>query len=503
MAKFTRRKILASAGAAAAAAALGGLITFNITRRRRKNVVWIVSDALRADRLGCYGYRSRTASGMVNLTPNIDRLAEKGVVFERCYAPSSWTMQSVAAMMTSRPPFVEGDYYNEGFAAREFSTVAEVLSAGGYQTAALVKNPWLWTLNALRRRDRVVARGFAVYHTGYMKNVPNPLYSQGIGGKEEALNYSGAASAVKQVSVLLPEMGAGRKPFFLYVHLMDTHEPYNPPDEYKAACPVAEVKDVPDFMLHKAMREYARRRGEEKLAPSDMPLFERARGLYDTAVKYVDDSVGELVKVLDRLGVRDDTIMVFSSDHGEEFAEHGWIGHKTTLFEESLRVPLVVSGAGVPGGRRSLDMVSSLDVAPTILAACGIEAPGSMFGRALDLSGGGDAMPRAAVASLVLPVGVSRLTDKLYALVDPRGMKLIRLEHLSADSGTAPVSALYDLKSDPGEKADAAASKPDATGALEKQLAAIRAANKGTVEKPVEIDKKTRRQLKSLGYLNG
>jgi len=500
MAKLTRRKVLASAGAAAAAA-LGGLITFNITRRRRRNVVWIVSDALRADRLGCYGYRSRTTGGMVNLTPNVDRLAEKGVLFERCSAPSSWTMQSVAAMMTSRPPFVEGEYYNEGF-ARGFPTVAELLAAAGYKTAALVKNPWLWAVNALRQRDIVAARGFAVYHAGYMKNVPNPLYSQGIGGKEEALHFSGAASAVKQAGILLPELGAGRKPFFLYVHFMDTHEPYNPPEKYKAACLAGEVKGIPDFLLHKAMREYARRRGDQQLAPSDMPLFERTRCLYDAAVKYVDDSVGDLLKCLESLGVRDDTVIVFSSDHGEEFAEHGWIGHMTTLYEESLRVPLVLSGADVPRGARISSLVSSLDIAPTILEACGIEAPGTMVGRALDLSGAGDAVPRPVVASLVQPVGTSLLTDKLYAVTDPRGMKLVRREHFSAKSGTAPVSALYDLRSDPGEKTDAAASKPDATGALEKQLAAIRTAAKGTVEKPVEIDDETRRQLKSLGYLN-
>ena len=492
---FSRRALLTSVAGASAAVAIGGAAMWGRRAPRRRNLVFIVSDALRADRLGCYGYRPAGAS----LSPNIDALAARGSLFERCIAPSSWTPQSVAAYMASRPPFVEGAAYNEGFAPKQATTLAEALRAAGYGTAALVKNPWLWAVSPDGSRDIVAARGFQSYHTGHMTQVRNPLFAQGIGEEQVYDRFSDAAAAVRQVGILLPALKS-TGPFLIYVHFMDTHEPYNPPDRYKGACKVPAVPGIPDYMLHQVMRAHAKARGEEKLVESDMPLFERASGLYDACVRFVDDEVGNLMALLKAQGVFDDTTVILSSDHGEEFLEHGWIGHSTTLYEESLRVPLIVAGQDARPGVRIERAASSLDIAPTALAACAVEVPQTMFGSPLDLSGADYSQPRV-LASLVRPDGAAPTSEKMYMLSDA-GRKLIRHEYFADKSALPPRDELYDLRKDPSEKVDLA-SGDAAAAALSGHLAQIRDLNRGIVEKGMTIDDETMRRLRSLGYLGG
>jgi arylsulfatase len=410
-------------------------------------------------------------------------------------------MQSVASYMSSRLPFVEGGGYNEGFAPKECTTLAEALSASGYKTAAIVKNPWLWTRNAYSKRQIVAARGFEDYHTGYMIRADNPLYAKGIGGPKEFARCSDAARAARQVELMMPGLIADGRPFFLYIHLMDTHEPYNPPDEYKALCSAPEAEGIPDFMLHKAVREYGRRRGAEELAPEDMPLFERMRSLYDTCVKYVDDAVGRIIDLFKSEGLYEQTLFVFSADHGEEFGEHGWIGHLRTLYEESLRVPLIIAGAGVAAGRVG-EPATCLEIAPTILAACGVKVPGTMFGRPLYFTGAQDTGLPRAFAALIKPAAAAPMEERLFALADPRGMKLIRHEYCGAKAAAEPVDELYDLRTDGGEKANIAAGNEDKVSALAGELEVLHKAYRGPAEEEMEIDEETRRQLRALGYLS-
>jgi len=489
---------------AAAAAAAGGLFGYRILNRPRpKNVVFIVADALRADRLGCYGYQRQGEKSGRFISPAIDRLAREGLLFERCLAQSSWTLPSTASYMASRIPFVAGERYNEGFITDRCSTTAEILAERGWLTLALVTNPYLYMPAAGGGRKLAVARGFSRFVPGSASRLPNPLHERGIGRPEVLASFTQAQEAVEKALGLISQRVSRARPFFLYIHLMDTHEPYNPPEAYKElVAAVPPVEGVPDYLLYQAIRTNAEKRGEERLAEEDMAYFERARELYDASIRYLDEWVGTLVNFLKANGLWESTLVLFSSDHGEEFGEHGWIGHSTTLYDECLHVPLIAAGRGAAAGRRVSSPVSLLDLAPTILASCGIEAPGEMQGAALDLSGGERRSGRATISTLVRPDVPAPLYEKKYALTHPAGKKLIRTEYLDKTAQKPDKVELYDLTSDPGETNDIAAANPSEVETLQAELDR----RMGTAEveegEPFTVDEEARRVLESLGYLH-
>jgi len=502
MGKFTRRAMLTAAGAAFATAAVGSAFGVNILRRRPKNVVFVICDALRADRIGYYGYRGQTVAGPVNPTPALDELAENGLVFERCVAPSSWTLESVAAIVSSRLPLVEGNEYNEGFAPAKDATIAETLKGANYSTLAVVSNPWL-SVNSDTGSRMLAARGFDVWNVPATEMVANPLHARSIGSPLVYERYTGAKEIVDSAIRLISSRSVEDGPFYLYLHLMDTHEPYNPPERYKIACTTDSAGLVPDFLLYQFLRSIGRARGKEELTDADTHFFLRAKDLYDASVRYVDDSLRTLIGFFRERGLFDNTLFVFSSDHGEEFGEHQWIGHSRTLYQESLRSPLIFFGAGVAPGARVSDPVSSLDIAPTILRECGARIPQSMFGRPLDLSGATERDPLVAVSALTRPCEPGEIFEKMYALSDPRGMTLIRHEYQGSMAGQPPKSELYDRRKDPLEEADVTAANPTVIAALEKQLQLIRDSHKSGAGKGLKLDDKARQALKALGYLNG
>jgi len=497
--------MLAAAGAAAVGAAAGNLFARSVRTKGSapKNVVFIISDALRADRLGCYGGHSGRLTRFDDLTPELDRLARQGVLFERCIAPSSWTLQSMGAIMSSRLPFIEGDEYNEGYAPREIPTLAEAFSNAGYETIAFMSNPWLCLRDAARKKDPVAARGFASWNVISTDMVPNPMYVNKTGERMVYDHFVRAGDMMKRAIAALQARRHDPRPFFMYVHLMDTHEPYNPPPRYKAQCLVPPRNNVPDFMLYQCLRWAGIVSGREEIPPKDMDLFRRARSLYNASVRYVDDSVGAFIEYLAETGLDDNTLLVFSADHGEEFQEHGWVGHSRTLYEESLHVPLIFYGADAAADARMSDQVSGLDIAPTILAACGIGAPGGMAGRALPLSGSDNREPLPAISALVKPCQPGGFNENIFATSDPRGIKLIRYEFLGSKAGTPPRDELFDRRADPAEQTDISQARTSTVAALGKELQLLRDTHKAGITESITIDEATRRQLKALGYLGG
>ncbi len=499
---LTRRKAIGLGLSSAAAAAAGTSFGLNILNRPQpRNVIFIVSDSLRADRLGCYGYRREVNGVEAGITPNIDALAREGVVFQRCLSTSSWTLPSTASYMTSRLPFVEGDAYNEGFVGEECRTCAEILDGRGWATVAIIHNPYLFVRSETGERELVARRGFQRYLTGGLLRKPNPLFEQGIGREEVFSGFANAAAAVKRSVAVLSEFATTARPFFLYIHLMDTHEPYDPPDEYKATCTAPPIEGVPDYVLYHLVRTGARRLGARSIAEEDMPYFERARDLYDAATAFVDEWVGRLVGFLKTSGLWKSSLVVFSSDHGEEFAEHGWIGHSTTLYDESLSVPLIMAGRGVATPARVSKPVSMLDVAPTILASCEVNAPNTMLGAPLPLDGSEGEAPRAAAAMLVKPAGPGETFEKKYAVIEPRGLKYIFTRHVGNQAGRGEEEELYDLRSDPAETANVAKENAEALSILRRRLESLKRTAASKEGKPFTVDDEARKVLESLGYL--
>ena len=444
----------------------------------RPNVVLIVVDALRAANVSFLGYARTT-------TPHLDALAAKSYVFDQAVSVGGNTPTAMSALMTGRypfigfgddwtPPFVFGmrRFYVDGLEPglpRSLPTLAEQLSSAGYTTAGFITNPYL-------KRVFDFHRGFDEYEEIF---------------REQGVPY-GQGETVSHAAVDFLRTRAPR-PFFLYLHYMDTHGPYSPPDAFRTRFG-DEVIPLEDFAHHWQRWEKLTRTGDPELEALAAPML----NLYDGAIAYVDDCIAQVLDTLEELELADDTVVIVTADHGEEFLEHGGTTHQGTLYDELLRIPLLIHLPGKEGGRLS-DLVRNFDSMPTILQLAGIDTEG----QELD-----------AVSLLPLIEGsVKSLRLNVYAgfphvrmLRTPR-YKLLRYHNDRRE--------FYDLSSDPAElhnlyPADAAASSAApfsrSLAGMEKRLAQLEASfqSEPLASGPAEmdVDPATLEQLRALGYLD-
>ena len=310
-------------------------------------IVYLV-DTLRADHLPLYGYSRDTA-------PELSRFAKDAVVFDQAIAPSSWTKPSVASLFTSLLPRDHGcvQFYTPLDPA--LVTLAERLRDRGYGTGAVVVN------QLVLAKNMHFDQGFA-----HFAAPPSPRRAEQV------------------VNAALGFLDARRgQPTFLYVHTMDAHTPYLPPPPF-------------DRMFGPFPEP-----GRSAAEPSDYVVprdFDRIVGQYDGAIAYGDRELGRFLRGLRERGLYDRATIVFLSDHGEELLDHGnWV-HGHTLFDELVRVPLVVKYPDRrEAGRRVASQVQLLDVLPTVLKSQGLPVPAGIAGRALEESFDGSAPERPAV----------------------------------------------------------------------------------------------------------
>jgi len=442
----------------------------------RPDVILIVADALRADRLSCYADGSAT-----NATPHIDALARDGVRYQDMSAQASWTKPSVATIFTSLYPSSHQALHAESQLPAATTTLAEALSAGGYRTIGLVTNAYITPLFGYDQGfDRYVylepddpffapaAATRLTIHHALMR-----LYRQTDLGRWQRQTlgtwpgpYYRPAEVVTQH--LLPWLEARRgERFFLYVHYMDPHTPY-----------FRHPYDGTAFV--------------DALPPDQAPWVSR---LYDGEVSYLDTQVGELFAALKRWDLYDEALIVFTADHGEEFFEHGGWGHGATLYEEQLRVPLIIK---YPGNRYAgtVDegLARSLDIAPTVLGVVGLPVPAAMQG--VSLRPGENAPARATVAFAETiyqgqyPMQTVRVGSRKLIRTAPGHPRLI------------PPTLLFDLAADPGEHHDRATTEPALVQALQADLDWIvaYAQTHAVAGSAGAIDPATRERLRNLGY---
>jgi len=437
----------------------------------RPNVILLLVDTLRADHLGAYGF-------VGDISPGIDRLANESVLFENCYANAPWTPPSVATLFTSLYPQVHGlnrfadhkfrDPVSGSLRASvlpdEAVTLAEVLRDAGYRTAAIVANPWL-------KRKFGLGQGFDVY-------------------LDDDLGKRTPASLITVPAREWLEANEGAEPFFLYLHFMDVHEPYDSSrEDFDAVW--AEPPAASERFLDEPAPDYL----ERKPSWADDALRERAaywKARYAAGVRTFDRRITGFLEDLGESGLLDRSYLILTSDHGEELYEHGGWGHGESLHEHQLRVPLLVRPpGGVPAPRRVGDTVRLLDLMPTILSIARAEVPAALQGA--DLSPLLRGEPGAQTEEVFATGVVSR--PEAFSIRVGR-YKLI------ADRGSAS-SAVYDLFEDPGETVDVSEREADIEAALladlERHLVASGAElERRTTELPEEIHE----ELKALGYLD-
>ncbi len=429
-------------------------------------------DTLRADHVSAYGYARQT-------TPQIDRLAAGGVRFAQAFAAASWTLPSHASLFTSQLPSRHGVQHERVALPAAATTLAETLSAAGFATAGFVS----WVYVGARYG---LAQGFDVYRE--LIDVSRLEFASG----------GGAARAESVIDAALGWLGsAPRQPFFLFVHLFDPHMDYAPPQPYDT---LFGGDPAASDGRYASVRPYIAYLHADPPPPLPMLARERITALYDGEIRYADDQLGRLLRALERRG--EECIVVVLSDHGEELGEHGsFEGHGWTLYDEVLRVPLVLRLPGAEAAGAVVEApVTLLDVAPTVLDALGLPVPGSFQGTSL--------MPlirgAAAPGGRLLFAQTQRSGTRLRAV---RGERWKRIE--VADAGAArlglPVrqgTELYDLDSDPGEQH---AQRDDALPVARSLAGALDAAetlrDAGAVPPAeVELSDADRERLRALGY---
>ncbi len=311
------------------------------------NVLLISLDALRADGLGSYGCERNTS-------PFLDELASQGVRFTNAYANTHGTPPSHTTMLASlyqethqvgRP--VGRETPRNDALPTGITLVQELLRDDGYLTVAVTGDGYMSSVFGFDR-------GFDVF------------WDRG----------DGAGPGTDQLISLLHESWDGTRPVFAFFHTYEVHSPYQPPDEYReifGAIPT-QIEASNEFLL--PIQDIA----AEHLTSED---FDSLRLLYDAGIRYTDDTLARLFARLETMGFLDNALVIVTSDHGEEFGDHGGLLHRATLYEELLHVPLILSGAGIPEGKTNSRFVGLIDIVPTILAAAGLPVPDLMAGRDL------------------------------------------------------------------------------------------------------------------------
>ena len=464
-----RRSLLGLAALLALAALAGGCGRSSGTAERPRNVVLISLDTVRADHLGCYG-RGR------NTSPAIDALAASGVRFADASATAPWTLPSHVSLLTGLYPSRHGvrSYAHRLPAERE--TLAERLDRHGFQSLAVVNT---WTLGEARF---AVLQGFPPAGARYVRETEESEHGR------EIVNRGPRVVEVARELLLAREP---EKPFFLFLHFYDAHTDYSPRRSYRRLF-VDRYAGSIDGTTRQLLELRAR---GERLSEADLRYL---RELYDAEIRQLDDVLATFFVTLEELGLLADTLIVLTSDHGEEFQEHGGLLHGRTQYQEMLSVPLILRGPGIPRGRVVTEPVSLVDVVPTILSVLGLPPATPVDG--VDLS------PSWADPARPLPerllFGEADHTDVVNGqpVGDSRRMARLRHEKLCTDRISGRTE-LFDLERDPAEREDLSMQRPERvawlSAALTRDLADPAPAQAGHTK----FSEAELKLLRSLGYV--
>ncbi|MCJ7750208.1 MAG: sulfatase [Armatimonadetes bacterium] len=440
---------------------------------RRPNIVLIGIDALRADHVGAYG-------STAGLTPNLDEFAREATRYEAAYAASSWTLPSLGALFAMRSPsesvvmFTEGEdgqrYFERAAVFADVPLLSEGLRSAGYRTGAELTNPFLAGTKGWERGIE------------FFRNED--------GVDQEALLTEGGAPAETVTENALAWLRLNRRePFFLWMHYLDPHTPYESPK-------------TPENLRHAYPAEWETARRDWYEEMQDAPAEERARyqqfcrEMYAEEVRYADRWVGEVLAELKRRGTYDTSLVVILSDHGEELFDHGGFEHGHSMHEEVLRVPLLVKWPKGIGADRTVGQTVALGS----LAATALETAGCppMEGRQVEplpRRDGGSGAEVFSEGTLHGPEQTALTTDQYKVIYRP-----------GADEGGGAFE-VYDRRNDRGERRDLAGTEAAAElrarlKALTEEAHAARAKRAAAGAPKIEMSEDERRRLKSLGYLS-
>lgn len=444
-------------------------------------IIYLV-DTLRADRLSIYGYP-------VNTSPNLEAIAAESVIFERAYAPAPWTLPSVASLITSTFVCEHGLVTERKKLNSSIKTLAQHLNDIGYFTGGFYNNLYVGPLSGLDR-------GYEYFETRTNERA------------EDVRDFLNRAAD---------------RPFLFYLHSVEPHDPDRVPYAFIQKFGSVDLETRQAY--HEALQHYNRLRtvdwvarqppgttdnsNEQAEAFGDIAAFrEPVQILYNAAVLYADDNLGDVVDILKQTGVWNKAVFIFLSDHGDEFAERGGWGHDQSVYDELMRVPLIVHFPNHEfAGQRVSEAVSLVDVMPTIFdylrvpELCEHCRGDSLLPLLRQPTGREDSAPR---------VFAQRINEKRYNRESTQRHGdvnvVIQKDHWKAIwNDEVPSLELYDLRSDPSEQFDLSSAHPAVALSLEQHAAAWLRECETQRRNPQEIygpDQETIKQLRALGYFN-
>ena len=449
------------------------------------NIVLIAVDTLRADHLHCHGYKRRTS-------PHIDRLASQGVLFERCYSVASWTLPSFASLFTGLLPMAHGVMEAGQTIPPGVPTLPEQFKRRGYYCGAVVSNPCVAGKFGF-------SRGFDLYDDySVLLGAELGLLSADPSDPEAILSDAVTSGVVTDQAVSLLKGLAGKdKPFFLFVLYFDPHDSYIPPHS-----------------LHKKFDPDYRGRVDGRGLPAIRHSPPSPRDLrhliarYDGEIVHADQQIGRLLAVLDKLSDPSNTLVIFVSDHGEAFGEHGMLLHGNSAYREEIHVPMIWRWRGVlPKGHRVKAPVLNMDIAKTLTELMRFEG--------LPLMQGASLWP--GLLGRPLPEHRPILSQKAYTGNTPGRHVALTAGDLRLHArfnASKPVEQasfkLYDATGG-GETADLSKARPAEMTRMRRQLARawnnsqeIHAYYRNMKPGPTRrLTDAERRRLESLGYYHG
>ncbi|TDI93223.1 MAG: DUF229 domain-containing protein [Caldithrix sp.] len=413
------------------------------------NVLLISLDTCRADHLSVYGYHRQTS-------PFIDELSSRGIRYENAFINTCCTLSSHTTILSSlyqethKVAYFEG---HKGAVPDSVVMIQEILRRNGYVTLAV-------TDGGLAGQKYGFGRGFD--------------YFDDIGGGV----LSGTRKIVDLINLVRQQQNR-RKPIFAFYHTYELHNPYAPPAEYTDIFGHFESSFSPTNENLLKFRQRARDLKEEDI--------ESLVAMYDAEIRYTDNTLKSMFDKLEKVGFLENCLVILTSDHGEEFGEHGGLLHGD-LYDEQLHVPLIITGTKIPIGQVDAQVVSSVDIAPTVLGYLELPVPEKMEGT--NLLAAGNSKSEAAVFS---QIGKSR-----YSIRTARWKLIETVNPLNLE--------LYDVQKDTYEKEDIAVNEPRVLSQLYRRLREWQnkhrfAPMRKKVPKKVRLDRREIEQLKALGYI--
>jgi len=444
-------------------------------RGERPNLVLISVDTLRPDFLGCYGHAG-------DVSPRIDALAARGVVFEDVTSSAPWTLPAHATMLTGMYPSTHGVRTHE-FALTEES-LATWLGKAGYQTIAVVNSHNI---------------GFPQYGLlrGFDAAEWVPEMEVGSGGRMTPGPIRNMAARIVKRALQDLERRDRSRPFFLFLHFYDVHTDFTPFPKWEAKYVAPYEGPLTPITQDLNHARIAMQLGNLTLTPADVDYL---RQMYDAEIRTFDDRLGVLLDELEAQGLLESTIVALTSDHGEEYGEHGGLLHGRTHFQELVRIPLVLAGPGVPVGRRIGVPLHLVDLAPMLYALAGVPPPPRMDG--LDASLAWREPERLpARRFLFSEADHNNVTDQGEEVHDVK--RMVRLGNLVLQYDTRDGrKELYDLSADPGEQRDLAQAEPELVAELFTALEVF-LGREGSARVIGPVSEENQALLDQLGYGGG